>query len=196
MQKPTPLTGRSRGQRPKKIANPLESPLLLLAVDGWCRQGLLLFNPERSRVRIPPGSLLYGAGSSVAERFVPLPLLPPSTFHLPSAAVVWNRLTSRESKKPFRFFPAVFFASESPMTTLNRIVALFTHEGAKAPRIAPLAQLERSVMSCLLWEDEFYEGGVTIAARIAGLVRQLPPPTWRRSQSAPRKRCACGMCRC
>ena len=60
------------------------------------------------------------------------------------------------------------------MTTLNRIVALFTHEGAKAPRIAPLAQLERSVMSCLLWEDEFYEGGVTIAARIAGLVRQLP----------------------
>ncbi|APW61639.1 TROVE domain-containing protein [Paludisphaera borealis] len=60
------------------------------------------------------------------------------------------------------------------MATLNRIQKIFTHEGAPAARIDPLAQLERSVMSCLLWEDEFYEDGQTIGERIAGLVKQVP----------------------
>jgi len=60
------------------------------------------------------------------------------------------------------------------MATLNRILKIFTHEGARAARIGPLAQLERSVMSCLLWEDEFYEDGQTIGDRIAGLVKQVP----------------------
>lgn len=60
------------------------------------------------------------------------------------------------------------------MATLNRILKLFTHEGARAVPISPLAQLERSVMSCLLWEDEFYEDGQTIGDRIAGLVAQVP----------------------
>lgn len=60
------------------------------------------------------------------------------------------------------------------MATLNRIRKEFTHEGARAVRIDPLAQLERSVMSCLLWESEFYEDGQTIGQRIAGLVKQLP----------------------
>jgi 60 kDa SS-A/Ro ribonucleoprotein len=41
------------------------------------------------------------------------------------------------------------------MATLNRLMKEFTHEGARAVRIGPLAQLERSVMSCLLWESEF-----------------------------------------
>ncbi len=43
---------------------------------------------------------------------------------------------------------------------------IFTHEGAKAVRINPIQQLRRSVLSCLLWEDEFYEDGKTIADRI------------------------------
>lgn len=60
------------------------------------------------------------------------------------------------------------------MATLNRLTQETTHEGAAAARIDPLAQLERSVMSCLLWESEFYEDGVTIAQRIAGLVKQVP----------------------
>jgi 60 kDa SS-A/Ro ribonucleoprotein len=60
------------------------------------------------------------------------------------------------------------------MATLNRLARITTHEGAPARRIDPLAQLERSVMSCLLWEDEFYEGGETIAQRIAGLVKEVP----------------------
>ena len=37
------------------------------------------------------------------------------------------------------------------MATLNRLARIHTHEGAPAKRIGPLAQLERSVMSCLLW---------------------------------------------
>ena len=44
---------------------------------------------------------------------------------------------------------------------------VFTHEGAPAyGHLKPLAQLRRSVLSCLLWEDEFYEDGKAIADRI------------------------------
>ena len=57
---------------------------------------------------------------------------------------------------------------------LNRLPKIFTNEGAPASRIDALAQLERSVMSCLLWESEFYEDGQTIGQRIAGLVEQVP----------------------
>jgi 60 kDa SS-A/Ro ribonucleoprotein len=60
------------------------------------------------------------------------------------------------------------------MATVNRLQKEYTHEGAKAVRIDALAQHERSVMSCLLWEDEFYEDGQTIGERIAGLVKQVP----------------------
>lgn len=45
-----------------------------------------------------------------------------------------------------------------------------THEGAIAARITPEQQLRRSVLSCMLWENEFYESGVTIADRIKELV--------------------------
>lgn len=52
-----------------------------------------------------------------------------------------------------------------------------THEGAPAKRIGPEAQLRRSVMACLLWEDTFYEEGVSIADRIAEGVRAVSPET-------------------
>lgn len=45
-----------------------------------------------------------------------------------------------------------------------------THEGATSPRITVKQQLRRSVMSCLLWEDSFYEDGESIADRISNLV--------------------------
>lgn len=49
-----------------------------------------------------------------------------------------------------------------------------THEGAPAvPPKNPLAELRRAVSSCLLWEDQFYEDGISIADRIAGLVAQV-----------------------
>jgi 60 kDa SS-A/Ro ribonucleoprotein len=60
------------------------------------------------------------------------------------------------------------------MATLNRLQKISTHEGAPAARIDPLAQLERSVMSCLLWESEFYEDGQSIGQRIADLVKAVP----------------------
>lgn len=43
---------------------------------------------------------------------------------------------------------------------------IYTHEGAIAQHINPLQQLRRSVMACMLWEDEFYEDGQSIADRI------------------------------
>lgn len=52
--------------------------------------------------------------------------------------------------------------------------AYFTHEGAKAVPINLEQALRRSVMSCLLWEREFYEDGEEISERIADLVAQVP----------------------
>jgi hypothetical protein len=43
----------------------------------------------------------------------------------------------------------------------------FTHEGARAVGgLSPILQLRRSVLACLLWENQFYEDGETIADRI------------------------------
>lgn len=50
---------------------------------------------------------------------------------------------------------------------------LTTHEGAPAKRIDAELQLRRSVLACMLWEDSFYESGVSIAERIANLVPQV-----------------------
>lgn len=50
-----------------------------------------------------------------------------------------------------------------------------THEGAPARRIPVEAELRRTVMACLLWEDTFYESGRSIAERIGLLVSALPP---------------------
>lgn len=55
----------------------------------------------------------------------------------------------------------------------TRKAAPRTHEGARAVRIDALAQLRRSVLSCLLWEGEFYESGEQIADRIARLTDEL-----------------------
>lgn len=42
----------------------------------------------------------------------------------------------------------------------------YTHEGAPAKRITPEQALRRSILSCLLWEKEFYEDGKSIVDRI------------------------------
>lgn len=64
------------------------------------------------------------------------------------------------------------------MATLNRPRAHTgprTHEGGPAvPLTNPLAQLRRSVLSCLLWEAEFYEDGQAIADRIRTAAQQVP----------------------
>lgn len=51
-----------------------------------------------------------------------------------------------------------------------------THEGAKTT-YAPnkLEALKRSALSCMLWEDTFYEDGVSITQRISNLVPEVAP---------------------
>lgn len=53
------------------------------------------------------------------------------------------------------------------------VAPTFTHEGARVVKVAPKEQLIRSVMSCMLWEDGFYEDGVKISDRIAQLVHAV-----------------------
>jgi Mg-chelatase subunit ChlD len=48
-----------------------------------------------------------------------------------------------------------------------------THEGAKARVITAEQALRRTVLSCMLWEGEFYEDGVQIAGRIHELVPKV-----------------------
>lgn len=52
-----------------------------------------------------------------------------------------------------------------------------THEGAPAVVLTAEQKLRRSVLSCLLWEGEFYEDGEAIADRIAALAAQVEPQT-------------------
>lgn len=59
---------------------------------------------------------------------------------------------------------------------LNQLAARpSTHEGAPARRINAKDQLRRSLMACLLWEDEFYEEGQSIAERIHAAASQCTP---------------------
>lgn len=53
--------------------------------------------------------------------------------------------------------------------------AVFTHGGAKTSRISAETELRRTVMACLLWEDSFYESGVSVADRIKDLVPKCRP---------------------
>lgn len=58
------------------------------------------------------------------------------------------------------------------MSKLNKSPKpIHTAEGGRAKRINVKQLLERTVLSCLLWEREFYEGGVSIADRISEVVK-------------------------
>jgi 60 kDa SS-A/Ro ribonucleoprotein len=61
------------------------------------------------------------------------------------------------------------------MRTNTKRASLTTQEGAPARHIGVLARLRRSVLSCLLWESEFYEDGQEIGKRIAELSAQCLP---------------------
>lgn len=55
-------------------------------------------------------------------------------------------------------------------------VTATTHEGAPAfGHLKPIEQLRRSVLSCLLWESEFYEDGKSIADRITETALLVKP---------------------
>ena len=61
------------------------------------------------------------------------------------------------------------------MSTLNKLKRVFTREGAPAKAFTPADELKRTLMNCLLWEDQFYEDGVSIADRIKQLVPRIEP---------------------
>lgn len=61
------------------------------------------------------------------------------------------------------------------MKTNIRKHPIRTHEGGVAKHISVERQLRRSVLSCLLWEREFYEDGESIADRIDALVAKSNP---------------------
>ncbi|MGJ5046091.1 TROVE domain-containing protein [Bradyrhizobium oligotrophicum] len=61
------------------------------------------------------------------------------------------------------------------MVRLNKVLRAFTHEGAPSRQLAPAQALQRTLMSCLLWEDQFYEDGVGIADRVKALVPLVEP---------------------
>ncbi|MEZ6030235.1 MAG: TROVE domain-containing protein [Hyphomonadaceae bacterium] len=63
------------------------------------------------------------------------------------------------------------------MAKLNKPQTVRTHEGAKGRAFAPEQELRRALMSCMLWEDQFYENSVSIAERISALVPEVAPET-------------------
>jgi len=58
---------------------------------------------------------------------------------------------------------------------LSHLARPRTHEGAPAVSLTPELALRRSVLACMLWENEFYEDGVAIAGRIRELVPKVKP---------------------
>lgn len=52
---------------------------------------------------------------------------------------------------------------------------ILTHEGGRAARTTPVQQLRRSVLSCMLFENEFYEDGKAIADRIREEAQAVSP---------------------
>lgn len=65
----------------------------------------------------------------------------------------------------------------SRLNIARRLPPIYTHEGAKAVRINPVQQLRRLVLSCLLWEKEFYVDGKTISEQIVETAT-LCDPQW------------------
>lgn len=63
-----------------------------------------------------------------------------------------------------------------------------THEGAPAAVLTAEQTLRRSVASCLLWENEFYEDGQSIADRIAALSMEVAPDVLARLAVEARER--------
>ncbi|HEX8881008.1 MAG TPA: TROVE domain-containing protein [Candidatus Acidoferrum sp.] len=54
----------------------------------------------------------------------------------------------------------------------KRLFPVRTHEGAVAPKADARSELRRTVLTCLPWEDTFYEKGGDIAKRMAALVAE------------------------
>ena len=75
------------------------------------------------------------------------------------------------------------------MVSMNRLKSAPSPARARRRKaFTPERELERSVLNCLLWEDQFYEDGVAIAERIAALVPHVAPDDGRRARASRRAR--------
>lgn len=63
------------------------------------------------------------------------------------------------------------------MRTNAKVKPIHTHEGAIASRVGVEEELRRTLMSCLLWEDGFYEAGALVSDRLKSLVAVCEPNT-------------------
>lgn len=64
------------------------------------------------------------------------------------------------------------------MARLNvprNVAPVKTHEGGRASRISSEMELKRTVLCCLLWENNFYENGEDVASRIKDLIPKCRP---------------------
>ena len=61
------------------------------------------------------------------------------------------------------------------MNVWKRMFPVRTHQGAVAQKVDAKSELRRTVLTCLLWEDTFYEKGSDIAKRIAELAARNEP---------------------
>ena len=61
------------------------------------------------------------------------------------------------------------------MNVWKRMFPVRTHEGAVAQKVDAKNELRRTVLTCLLWEDTFYEKGSDIAKRIVALAAESKP---------------------
>jgi 60 kDa SS-A/Ro ribonucleoprotein len=66
-------------------------------------------------------------------------------------------------------------AAMAKMNVWKRMFPVRTHEGAVAQKVDAKSELRRTVLTCLLWEDTFYEKGSDIAKRIAALAAENKP---------------------
>jgi hypothetical protein len=76
----------------------------------------------------------------------------------------------------FASCPPLFVKGEIGMGSLNksnRGTGPKTYEGSPASIIKPLEQLRRAVMTCLLWEDQFYIDGQGIADLVKTLIPKV-----------------------
>ncbi len=60
-------------------------------------------------------------------------------------------------------------------TNLKKVSHLKTHEGGPAQIITPEWQLRRTVLTCMLWEDTFYEDGQSVSERIQNTIPKVSP---------------------
>lgn len=69
-------------------------------------------------------------------------------------------------------YPFIWSVEKMKINKCSNIEQLKTYEGGKASKIDVLEELRRSTMSCLLWENDFYEDGESIATRITSLIKK------------------------